>query len=141
MSTPTLARTLPTPAQIALAVEDSDYYADVLATLKTDDRAWFAAQVERAWLAQHPRQPLTSREIRILDIAGCPFPNAGRREEYIRRQLGLDATRFYFLLGQLLDRPEAAAAYPELVRRLREQRAARQAARRARTDTPRSAAR
>ena len=143
MTTPTLACTLPTPAQIALAVEDSDYYADILTRLggqHSPNGIWFMNEVLRIWKARNPSQPLTDREIRILNIAATRFPNAERREDYIRRNLGLSLPRFLYELGQIIDRPEAEAANPTLVRALREQRAARQAARRARTDTPRSAA-
>ena len=140
MTTPTLATRLPGPAEIALAVDDSDYYADVLATLKTADRAWFAAEVLRAWQTQHPRQPLTGREIRILNIAARHFHTPQDREQYLRHELGISPTRFLHELGQLIDRPEAEAAHPTLVRALRQQRAARQAARAARQLDARSAA-
>lgn len=140
MTAPTLATNLPTAAEIALAVDDSDYYADVLATLKTADRAWFAAEVLRQWKAQHPRQPLTDREIRILDIAGWRFASPEHREQYLRRNLGLSLTRFIRELGQIIDRPEALAYAPELVKALRKQRADQQAARDARQLDARSAA-
>ncbi|HYT11052.1 MAG TPA: DUF3263 domain-containing protein, partial [Mycobacteriales bacterium] len=54
------------------------------------------------------------------------------KEQAISDQLGLSATRYYQVLNALIDRPEALAADPMLVKRLRRLRASRQRARSAR---------
>ena len=46
----------------------------------------------------------------------------------------MSATRYYQMLNELIDRPEAMAADPVLVKRLRRQRAKRQRIRAAPTD-------
>jgi hypothetical protein len=51
---------------------------------------------------------------------------AGAKEAAIRERFGLSATRYYQVLNALVDRPEALAADPLLVRRLRRMRATRQ---------------
>jgi hypothetical protein len=51
---------------------------------------------------------------------------AGAKEAAIRERFGMSATRYYQVLNALVDRPEALAVDPLLVRRLRRMRAARQ---------------
>jgi hypothetical protein len=51
---------------------------------------------------------------------------AGAKEAAIRDRFGMSATRYYQVLNALVDRPEALAVDPVLVRRLRRMRAARQ---------------
>ena len=51
---------------------------------------------------------------------------AGAKETAIRDRFGVPPTRYYQVLNALVDRPEALAADPLLVRRLRRLRAARQ---------------
>lgn len=143
MSATTLATKLPTAAEIALAVQDSDYYADTLARLggqHSPNGTWFMNEVLRQWKAQHPRNPLTGREIRILNIAGRRFHSPEDRAAFISHELGISPTRFMHELGLLIDRPEAEAANPTLVRALRKQRDDQQAARAARRLDARSAA-
>lgn len=58
---------------------------------------------------------------------GC-WKYAGAKETAIRDRFGLSSTRYYQLLGTLIDRPEALEHDPQLVlrlRRLREQRQSR----------------
>ena len=50
----------------------------------------------------------------------------GVKEQAIAEVLDLPATRYYQLLNELIDRPEALAFDPALVKRLRAQRARRQ---------------
>ena len=57
---------------------------------------------------------------------------AGAKEQAIRDQFQMSATRYYQVLNALIDRPEALAHDPLLVKRLRRLRAARQRARSAR---------
>ena len=51
---------------------------------------------------------------------------AGAKETAIRNRFELSPTRYYQVLNALVDRPDALAADPLLVRRLRRVRAARQ---------------
>jgi len=48
--------------------------------------------------------------------------------------LGMSATRYYQMLNELIDRPEALAFEPVLVKRLRRQRAKRERIRSAQAD-------
>src|SRR3954449_2114527 len=57
---------------------------------------------------------------------------AGAKEQAIRDQFQMSATRYYQVLNALIDRPDALANDPLLVKRLRRLRAARQRARSAR---------
>ena len=52
--------------------------------------------------------------------------HAGAKETAIRDRFGVPPTRYYQVLNALVDRPEALAADPLLVRRLRRLRRARQ---------------
>ncbi len=68
---------------------------------------------------------LTDRERAILDFEHRPPTLALTKEEAIRERFGLSAPRYYQLLNALIDRQEALAADPVLVRRLRRLRARR----------------
>src|SRR5262249_38217685 len=57
---------------------------------------------------------------------------AGAKEQAIREQFDMSATRYYQVLNALIDRPEALAFDPLLVKRLRRLRSARQRQRSAR---------
>ncbi|MHA3701989.1 DUF3263 domain-containing protein [Jatrophihabitans sp. YIM 134969] len=57
---------------------------------------------------------------------------AGAKEQAIRDLFGMSATRYYQVLNALIDTPEALAADPMLVKRLRRLRASRQRQRSAR---------
>ncbi|MES2094545.1 MAG: DUF3263 domain-containing protein [Actinomycetota bacterium] len=76
--------------------------------------------------------PLPAREQRILAFERHWWKPAGAKEEAIRAELGLSAARYYQLLNAALDRPEAIAFDPLLVRRLQRLRNARTDARSAR---------
>lgn len=79
-------------------------------------------------------EELTAREAAILAMAKRRFGFAGAREQAIRDELGLTATRYAQLLNQTIDKPAALAAEPVLVKRLLRLREMRQVARsRART--------
>ena len=58
--------------------------------------------------------------------------NLGAKEQAIREQFDMSATRYYQVLNALIDQPEALAFDPMLVKRLQRMRAARQRARSAR---------
>ena len=75
---------------------------------------------------------LTDREQEILAFERQWWKYAGAKEQAIRELFDMSATRYYQVLNALLDRPEALAFDPMLVKRLRRLRAARQRARSAR---------
>jgi len=75
---------------------------------------------------------LTRREHEVLAFERQWWKYAGAKEEAIKELFGLSATRYYQVLNALVDRPEALAADPMLVKRLRRLRASRQKARAAR---------
>ena len=69
---------------------------------------------------------LPAREREMLAFERQWWRYAGAKEAAIRERFGMSATRYYQVLNALVDRPEALAADPLLVRRLRRMRAARQ---------------
>jgi hypothetical protein len=69
---------------------------------------------------------LPARERDMLAFERQWWRYAGAKEAAIRERFGMSATRYYQVLNALVDRPEALAADPLLVRRLRRMRAARQ---------------
>ena len=69
---------------------------------------------------------LSSRERAMLDFERQWWRRAGAKETAIRDLFELPPTRYYQVLNALVNRPEALAADPLLVRRLRRVRAARQ---------------
>lgn len=71
---------------------------------------------------------LTDVEKEMLAFERSWWKNAGAKDTAIRDLFGLTPTRYYQLLNALVDRPEALAAEPTVVgrlRRLREQRTVR----------------
>ena len=78
--------------------------------------------------------PLSERETRVLSFERHWWRQPGAKEQAISDQLGLSATRYYQMLNELIDRPEAMAADPVLVKRLRRQRARRERIRSARAE-------
>lgn len=75
---------------------------------------------------------LSERDQRMLALERQWWKYAGAKEHAIREQFAMSATRYYQLLNALLDRPEALAYDPMLVKRLRRIRSARARARSAR---------
>jgi len=69
---------------------------------------------------------LPAREREMLAFERQWWRYAGAKEAAIRERFGMSATRYYQVLNALVDRPEALALDPLLVRRLRRVRAARQ---------------
>ena len=69
---------------------------------------------------------LSERDMRILAFERRGWRSPGAKEQAISDVLDLPATRYYQLLNELIDKPEALAADPALVKRLRAQRARRQ---------------
>ncbi|MGH2768221.1 MAG: DUF3263 domain-containing protein [Actinomycetota bacterium] len=77
-------------------------------------------------------QSFGERERRILEFERCWWKYAGSKERAMREDLGLSATRYYHLLNEIIDMPEALSHDPILVKRLRRLRAFRQRQRLAR---------
>ena len=75
---------------------------------------------------------LSRREYDILAFERQWWKYAGAKEDAIKDLFSMSATRYYQVLNTLVDRPEALAADPMLVKRLRRLRASRQKARAAR---------
>ncbi len=71
----------------------------------------------------------TERDRAILDFERSWWAEPGPKGAAIRRRLALSTTRYYKLLGELLESPEAAAYDPLVVRRLRRLRSRRRRAR------------
>lgn len=72
---------------------------------------------------------LTDRDRAILDFERSWWVQPGSKTAAIRAQLALSATRYYELLGTLVDSTEAEAYDPLVVRRLRRVRSDRRRAR------------
>ncbi len=92
------------------------------------------AEAARSAQERRDAQPpeLSRRDREILDFERQWWRYAGAKEQAIRDLFDMSGTRYYQLLNALLDRPEAMAHDPMLVKRLRRLRAARQRARSAR---------
>ncbi|MGV9837335.1 DUF3263 domain-containing protein [Nocardia niigatensis] len=75
---------------------------------------------------------LSRCEVDILDFERKWWKYAGAKEEAIRELFDLSPTRYYQVLNAVVDKPEALAADPMLVKRLRRLRASRQKTRAAR---------
>jgi len=75
---------------------------------------------------------LSERDRGILDFERQGWKFAGAKESAVREKFDMSSTRYYQVLNALIDRPEALAHDPLLVRRLRRLRAARQRQRSAR---------
>ena len=72
------------------------------------------------------------RDQEILAFERQWWKYAGAKEQAIRELFDMSATRYYQALNALIDRPEALAHDPMLVKRLRRLRSTRQRARSAR---------
>jgi hypothetical protein len=77
---------------------------------------------------------LSERDMRILAFERSWWRLAGAKERDILEIFEVPVTRYYQLLNELIDRPEAAEFDPVLVSRLRRQRSRRQRLRSARPD-------
>jgi hypothetical protein len=75
---------------------------------------------------------LADRDLEILSFERQWWKYAGAKEQAIRELFDMSSTRYYQLLNQLVDRPEALEHDPMLVKRLRRQRSQRQRQRAAR---------
>ncbi len=75
---------------------------------------------------------LSERDQQVLAFERQWWKYAGAKEQAIRELFDMSATRYYQVLNAVIDRPEALAFDPMLVKRLRRMRASRQRARSAR---------
>jgi hypothetical protein len=75
---------------------------------------------------------LSQRDREILNFERQWWKFAGAKEQAVREKFDMSSTRYYQVLNALIDRPDALAFDPLLVRRLRRLRSARQRARSAR---------
>ena len=75
---------------------------------------------------------LGERDREILEFERQWWKYAGAKEQAVREKFDMSSTRYYQVLNALIDRPEALAHDPLLVRRLRRLRSTRQRQRSAR---------
>ncbi len=68
---------------------------------------------------------LSDLEVRILDFERQWWRYAGAKESGIKEQFSLSTREYYELLNNLIDREDALAASPLLIKRLRRLREAR----------------
>lgn len=62
---------------------------------------------------------ISDRDRAILDLERTWLMRSGPKEDSIRDELGISSTRYYQLLGALVDDPEAYEYDPLTVRRVR----------------------
>ena len=79
--------------------------------------------------AELQRATLTDLESRILDFENQWWRYAGAKDSGIQERFGISAKEYYAALNNLIDREDALAAAPLLIKRLRRLREARVAAR------------
>jgi len=75
---------------------------------------------------KEPLGELSVRDAEILTFERQWWKFAGAKEQAIRDKFQMSATRYYQVLNALIDKPEALAQDPLLVKRLRRLRATRQ---------------
>lgn len=88
--------------------------------------------MEPATQISEPFGLLDRRDREILAFERQWWKYAGAKEQAIRELFDMSATRYYQVLNALLDKPEAMAADPLLIKRLRRLRTSRQRTRAAR---------
>ena len=91
-----------------------------------------AADVVTSGVSARAAEELSERDRELLRFERQWWKFAGAKEQAVRDQFGMSATRYYQVLNALIDHPAALAYDPLLVKRLRRLRAARQRARSAR---------
>ncbi len=75
---------------------------------------------------------LSERDREIIAFERQWWKYAGAKEQAVRELFDMSATRYYQVLNQLIDSPDALAFDPMLIKRLRRMRATRQRTRSAR---------
>jgi hypothetical protein len=84
-----------------------------------------AANVATSGSAARAADELSDRDQQILSFERLWWKYAGAKEQAVREQFAMSATRYYQVLNALIDRQEALAHDPMLVKRLRRTREAR----------------
>jgi len=69
---------------------------------------------------------LSEQDMRVLRFERTTWRTVGAKEQAIAEVLGITATRYYQVLNELIDTPEALKFDPVLVKRLRARRGRRQ---------------
>lgn len=77
---------------------------------------------------------LTDGEITMLELERSWWTEPGPKDDTIQQRLEMSSTRYYELLNELIDRPEAEAHDPLVIRRLRRMRDRRRRSRSEHTD-------
>jgi hypothetical protein len=85
--------------------------------------------IQVGWQASLVRMALTDRDRAILDFERSWWTEAGPKDTAIRERFELSGTRYYQLLAELIDDPDALEHDPLLIRRLRRVRDRRRRAR------------
>jgi hypothetical protein len=75
---------------------------------------------------------LTERDRQIIGFERQWWKHAGSKEQAIKELFEMSSTRYYQVLNQLIDSPDALAHDPMLIKRLRRLRSQRQKSRSAR---------
>jgi hypothetical protein len=91
-----------------------------------------AANVATSGSSARAADELSERDQQILTFERLWWKYAGAKEQAVRDQFEMSATRYYQVLNALIDTQEALEADPMLVKRLRRLRSSRQRARSAR---------
>jgi Protein of unknown function (DUF3263) len=99
---------------------------------KEDGESMTAANVVTSIHSVRPAEDLSERDQDILSFERLWWKYAGAKEQAIRDKFGMSATRYYQVLNALIDRHDALAHDPLLVKRLRRLRSVRQRTRAAR---------
>ena len=103
---------------------------------RTNDNGVIPSTMARMPMAQREQftseGPLGELDCQILAFERQWWKFPGAKEQGIRDSFGLSAVKYYQVLNSLLDRPEALAQDPLLIKRLRRLRTQRQQARSAR---------
>ena len=77
-------------------------------------------------VAAQSSSDLSERDAALLDFEAAWWQASGAKEAEIRERFDMSASRYYQILNSLIDRPEALAHDPLLVKRLRRMREQRQ---------------
>jgi hypothetical protein len=101
--------------------------------VENDDQREMGMEPQRETALGHEADAsLSDRDRDILEFERQWWKYAGAKETAVREKFDMSSTRYYQVLNALIDRPEALAADPLLVRRLRRLRSQRQRQRSAR---------
>jgi hypothetical protein len=105
-------------------LESGDAMNDIDVISIYDDPMFVASNPQHD--GREPVGELSARDAEILTFERQWWKFAGAKEQAIRDKFQMSATRYYQILNALIDKPEALAQDPLLVKRLRRLRATRQ---------------